>query len=89
MVLRSLFLYFNYLKYRFKYWGKIWFRGFSVIYAFPNSSIRINCSKENKINIFSHPFSNMIGLPERCIIVAKLGGKIEINEGVCMSGCTI
>jgi acetyltransferase-like isoleucine patch superfamily enzyme len=31
----------------------------------------------------------MIGLPQRCIIVAKGGGHIEINEGVCMSGCTI
>ena len=31
----------------------------------------------------------MIGLPQRCIIVAKNGGYIEINEGVCMSGCTI
>ena len=42
-----------------------------------------------KINIFSHPFSNMIGLSQRCIIVAKSGGNIVINEGVCMSGCTI
>lgn len=41
------------------------------------------------INIFSHPLSNMIGLSQRCIIVAKNGGQIEINEGVCMSGCTI
>lgn len=31
----------------------------------------------------------MIGLSQRCIIVAKFGGKIEINEGVAMSGCTI
>ena len=31
----------------------------------------------------------MIGLSQRVIIVAKNGGKIEINEGVCMSGCTL
>lgn len=31
----------------------------------------------------------MIGLTQRVIIVAKFGGKIVINEGVCMSGCTI
>lgn len=31
----------------------------------------------------------MIGLTQRVIIVAKYGGKVEINEGVCMSGCTI
>jgi acetyltransferase-like isoleucine patch superfamily enzyme len=69
--------------------GRIWFRGFSVIYAFPDSKISFNCTKDNKINIFSHPLSNMIGLPQRCIIVSKYGGQIEINEGVCMSGCTI
>ena len=89
MFIRFLFLYFRFLIYRFRYWGRIWFRGFSVIYAFPDSRIYFNCTKENKINIFSHPLSNMIGLPQRCIIVAKYGGQIEINEGVCMSGCTI
>ncbi|WP_218421022.1 hypothetical protein [Segatella copri] len=31
----------------------------------------------------------MIGLSQRAIIIAKNGGKIRINEGVCMSGCTI
>ena len=31
----------------------------------------------------------MIGLSQRCIIVAKNGGRIVINDGVCMSGCTI
>lgn len=31
----------------------------------------------------------MIGFSQRCIIVAKFGGKIVINEGVAMSGCTI
>lgn len=41
------------------------------------------------INIFSHPLSNMIGLSQRVIMVAKYGGRIEINEGVCMSGCTL
>ena len=31
----------------------------------------------------------MIGLSQRCILVAKNGGRIVINEGCCMSGCTI
>ena len=48
-----------------------------------------NAGGGERINIFSHPFSNMIGLSQRCIIVAKFGGNIVINEGVCMSGCTI
>lgn len=49
----------------------------------------LTTSGGGKICIFSHPLSNMIGLSQRCIIVAKHGGHIEINEGVCMSGCTI
>lgn len=89
MLLRFLFLYTHYLVLRVRYYKRIWFRGFSVIYAFPNSSISFNNREGEIINIFSHPLSNMIGLPQRCIIVAKYGGKIEIEEGVCMSGCTI
>lgn len=88
MILRALGLYANYLKYRFKYRKRIWFRGFSVIYAFKGASISFAMSGE-KINVFSHPFSNMLGLSQRCIIIAKNGGKITIDEGVCMSGCTI
>lgn len=88
MFFRFVFLYINYLKYRIKYSKTIWFRGFSVIYAFPDSQISIR-KGEKKLHIFSHPLSNMIGLSQRCIIVAKNGGKIELNEGVSMSGCTI
>lgn len=89
MFFRTVFLYLHYLKYRFKYRNHIWFRGFSVIYSFPNSLINIELGGGGKINIFSHPFSNMIGLQQRCIIVAKNGGCINIGSGVCMSGCTI
>lgn len=90
MIIRALYLYINYIKYRLKYRGKIWFRGVPTIYAFKNSKINfVFSNKENKIHIFSHPLSNMIGLPQQVIIVAKNGGKIEINDGVCMSGCTV
>lgn len=85
--MRSLYLYLQYIKCRIKYRGKIWFRGFSVIFAFKGSEIIFDTTGE-KINIFSHPFSNMIGLPHKCIIVAK-GGHINIGSGVCMSGCTL
>lgn len=88
MLLRTVFLYMCFLKYKIMFRKQIWFRGFSAIYASKGSKINFPKSGE-KINIFSHPFSNMIGLPQRCIIVAKNGGEIEINEGVCMSGCTI
>lgn len=87
MLIRSILLYLNYIKYRVTCRKYIWFRGFSVIYAFKGSYIFFD-SKGEKIKIFSHPLSNMIGLPQRCIIVAK-GGNIKIGSGVCMSGCTI
>lgn len=60
-----------------------------MVCAMKGSNILFNNAGGGKINIFSHPFSNMFGLSQRCIIVAKNGGKIIINEGVGMSGCTI
>ena len=39
MLLRTIFLFLNYLKYRLKYKDNIWFRGFAVIYAEKGSSI--------------------------------------------------
>ena len=89
MLIRTIVLYLNYLLQRVKFRKQIWFRGFSVICALKGSKIVFNNAGGGKINIFSHPFSNMIGLSQICIIVAKFGGKIEINEGVAMSGCTI
>lgn len=89
MLIRTVVLYLNYLRYRIKYRKRIWFRGFSVIFAMQNSDIQFDNMRGGKINIFSHPFSNMIGLSQRTIIVAKNGGRIKIGEGVCMSGCTI
>lgn len=87
MILRTIYLFLQFLKYRLQYRKHIWFRGFSVIYAFKGNKITFDTTRE-KINIFSHPFSNMIGLSQRCILVAK-GGDIHIGSGVCMSGSTI
>ena len=87
MFLRTIFLYLQFIKYKFKYLKKIWFRGFSVIYAFKGSKITFSTIGP-KTRIFSHPFSNMIGLSQRCFIIAK-GGNINIGAGVGMSGCTI
>lgn len=90
MQIRTLIFYLNYLRMKIKYRKQIWFRGFSVICALKGSDIQINPTGGGKrTHIFSHPFSNMIGLSQRCIIVAKNGGRIVINDGVCMSGCTI
>lgn len=42
MLIRTVGLYFNFLRYRILYNNRIWFRGFSVIYAMKNSSIMFN-----------------------------------------------
>lgn len=89
MLIRELAFFAKYIVMRWKYRKQIWFRGIPAIYAFKDSSISFNNNGGDRINIFSHPLSNMIGLSQRVIIVAKYGGKIEINEGVCMSGCTL
>ncbi len=87
MIIRSIYLYCLYIKCKLKYRKHIWFRGFSVVYASPGSTIRFDTTGE-RIIIFSHSFSNMIGLSQRCMLVAK-GGNISIGSGVCMSGCTL
>lgn len=89
MIIRDVVFYVKYIFMRWKYRKRIWFRGVPVVYAFKDSSISFNNVGGERINIFSHPLSNMIGLPQRSIIVAKYGGNILINEGVCMSGCTL
>ena len=88
MLIRTVGLYFNFMRYRIKYHKQICFRGFCVLLAMRDSEIVFNTGG-GEIRIFSHPFSNLFGLSQRCIIVAKNGGRIVINDGVCMSGCTI
>ena len=87
MLIRSVFFFLLYLKYRIIYRKQIYFRGFSVVCAMKGSNILFSNKGGRKINIFSHPFSNMFGLSQRCIIVAKNGGKIVINEGVGRLNC--
>jgi maltose O-acetyltransferase len=89
MLIRTVFFFLLYLKCRIIYRKQVYFRGFSVVCAMKGSNILFNNAGGGKINVFSHPFCNMFGLSQRCIIVAKNGGKIVINEGVGMSGCTI
>ena len=61
------------------------FKGWCVIHAFPESSIKIG----DKTSLYSSFSSNMLGLYQRCIIVARYGGKIEIGEHCGISGSTI
>lgn len=64
---------------------KVNFKGWAVIHAFKGSSIKIG----DGTSIFSSFSSNMLGLYQRCIIVARYGGKIEIGKKCGISGSTI
>lgn len=76
----------KFLAAKWKYRGKVKFNGFTVIYAFPDSKITFS---GGGISIDSHPLSNLSGLYQRTIIVARYGGKIEIGEHCGISGSTI
>ena len=83
-MLRGLLLRLQYLKARFLF-RNVRFRGWCVIYSFPGSSIKIG----NGCSIFSSFSSNMLGLYQRCIIIARYGGRVEIGEHCGISGSTI
>ena len=68
-----------------KYWKNLRLIGFPVIFRFPNSKIVMG--KNIKIN--SSFLSNLLGLYQRMIIIAKNGGRIKIGDNVGMSGSTI
>ena len=74
-MIRLIALYISYLFAKLKYCGKVRFNGFTIVYAFPHSSI----SLEKGIIINSSFVSNLFGLYQRMIIVARHGGEIEIG----------
>lgn len=88
LLLRIIGLYYSYIKYKFLYRKYVSFLGFTPIYCFSNSNIEFGGGGK-KIRIYSSPFSNMVGLYQRSIIIARYGGKIKLEAGVCMSGTTI
>lgn len=59
-------------------------KGYCVIFSFPGSNIKLGGGIIN-----SSFTSNMLGLWQRTIIVARYGGKIEIGDGFGISGTTI
>ncbi len=71
MLIRTVFFFLLYLKCRIIYRKQVYFRGFSVVCAMKGSNILFSNKGGRKINIFSHPFCNMFGLSQRCIIMAK------------------
>lgn len=56
-----------------------------MVHSFRGSSIQIGAGTS-----FNSDFSsNLLGLYQRCIVVARYGGKIEIGENCGISGSTI
>ena len=88
MHIRGTLLYINYLIQKIIKRKLIIFHGFTIFYAFPNSSIEVT-KGEIKTVFNSSFFSNMLGLYQRCIVVARHGGKITIGSGCGISGSTI
>lgn len=90
LLIRRIALYFNFFKFFFKYHGRVNFKGFSVIAAITEGKIIFekNPSK-GKINLQSDFCSNLLGMHQPCILVARDGGVLTIGAGTCMSGTTI
>lgn len=58
--------------------------GYCVIFSFPGSKIKMGRGTIN-----SSFTSNMLGLWQRTIMVARYGGSIDIGDGFGISGSTI
>lgn len=84
-MIRLIGLFVNYILFKIKYLGKVKFVGFTVIHNFKNS--KINFGKN--VTIKSSFLSNLVGLYQRTIIVAREGGEIIIGDNVGISGSTI
>lgn len=86
LLARFCYLYFLYVIVKFRYWRQVHFRGLTVVYAFPKSSIDF---EGGGITINSSPLSNLVGLSQRTILVARHGGQIKIGANTGISGSTI
>lgn len=87
MLKRFIGLYFKYIAAKIKYRGRVIFNGFTIIYSFPDSKIEFDRRGGQIIN--SHELSNLVGLSQRTIIVARYGGRIRIGANCGISGSTI
>lgn len=84
-MIRYLSLYLLYLSAKIRYCRSIRFNGFTVYFAIGKSQIQIG-----KGSVFnSSSLSNLLGLYQRCIIVARHGGQIKIGKNCGVSGSTI
>ncbi len=81
---RTVLLRLSFLFSKIKY-NHVYFKGWCIIHAFRGCSISIG----DNTSVFSSFSSNMLGLYQRCIIVARYGGRVEIGEHCGISGSTI
>lgn len=84
-MIRGIIIRLLFIKVWLKYRKNVIFRGWCVIHAFPGCSITFG----DKVSLYSSFSSNMLGLYQRCIVVARYGGEIEIGEHCGISGSTI
>ena len=68
-----------------KYGNKLTLDGWPVMFRFSGAQITIG----DECTFRSHFMSNLLGLYQRTILVAKNGGEIRIGDHVGVSGCTI
>lgn len=88
MLVRFLVLYLHYHIVRIRHIKDVKFNGWAVVFAFPDSKINF-VKGHRKTIINSHPLSNLVGLGQRTIIVARNGGEVTIGPGCGISGSTI
>lgn len=84
-MIRTVFLYLIYWREKLHLWKRVTFRGFTVVYAFKGSHI---CWGRNII-VNSHPLTNLVGMHQRSIFVARDGGIIRLGDDISLSGTTI
>ncbi len=84
-MLRTIFFYLFYWKEKLRLSGRVTFNGFTIIYAFKDSHIYWG----RNIRINSHPLSNLAGMHQYAIFVARDGGVIRLGNNLALSGSTI
>lgn len=88
MFIRKLGLRAKYWLAKFRYRSSVTFNGYTICFAFPDSHISFKQGHAKTV-INSDFVSNMVGLYQRTIIVARYGGRISIGSGCGISGSTI
>lgn len=83
-MIRGILLRLSFLRTRLKY-KRVIFKGWCVVCELSRGRISIG----DGTSIYSSFSSNMLGLYQRSILVARYGGKISIGENCGISGSTI